>query len=495
MMSSTMTLREVKEFLPNARYVGEISDAQSQAINNFVTDSRSVKPGDFFIALQGERFDGNLFVKDVLALGAIGALTSDQNQNEQGAWLVSNTLESMQNLAAAWRHHLDVKIAVVTGSNGKTTVKEMVASIFRVAAGELGSLSTQGNLNNEIGLPLTLLRLRRDHRLAVIELGMNHPGETSVLAKIAQADIALINNAQREHQEYMQTVLAVAQEHACVIDALSKDGVAIFPADSEYSELWREHARGRSVIDFEFINSETKVSTSAATVYGCWMKNGKLKIHTKVFGSIPASEFDIQLSILGDHNAKNALAATAIALAAGISIKDIRVGLEKFQPVSGRMQTKSLNLYPQNGLLIDDTYNANPDSVIAAIDVLSGLPGSRWLVLGDMGEVGTNGPAFHHEIGVYARQKGIHYLFTTGELSKASSEGFLSETSTHSDENQISAWHFDDVLNLNTALQEQVISFSKKETPKKLSILVKGSRFTKMERVVNNLLGEVSACC
>ena len=495
MMGQKMTLAQVREFLPDARYFGEILDEKSQAINHFVTDSRIVQPGDFFISIKGERFDGNLFVKDVLAAGAVGALTSDENQKSDGVWLVPNTLESMQKLAAAWRRYLDVQLAVVTGSNGKTTVKEMIASIFKVAAGELGSLSTQGNLNNEIGLPLTLLRLRGDHRYAVIELGMNHPGETQVLAKIAQADIALINNAQREHQEFMETVLAVAQEHASVIDALAEDGIAVFPADSEYSELWRKHAGNRLVIDFEFLKSDIKTISSSASVYGYWTDAGQLKIHTKEFGLIPAAEFEVQLNILGDHNATNALAATAVALAAGISAEHISSGLEKFKPVSGRMQTKPLALYQANGLLIDDTYNANPDSVIAAIDVLSGLSGSRWLVLGDMGEVGANGPAFHHEIGVYARKKGIDYLFTTGELSKASSDGFLNATPNALQKNHIDAWHFDDVSNLNTALSEQVNDFSKKESVKKLSILVKGSRFTKMERVVNNLLGEVSACC
>jgi UDP-N-acetylmuramoyl-tripeptide--D-alanyl-D-alanine ligase len=488
-----MTISDLTRLLPLAKLSHQTQSANSVEIKKFVTDSRAVNPGDFFVAIKGERFDANEFVADVATQGALGALVSYQaKQVDMPAWAVPDTLVAMQSLAKDWRAELPVKVVIVTGSNGKTTVKEMIASIFSEAAGQEESLSTKGNFNNEIGLPLTLLRLNRNHQLATIELGMNHPGETKFLANIAKPDIALINNAQREHQEFMHGVEAVALEHAHAIDALDAHGIAVFPADSEYSTLWRERAANREVIDFAF--NATK--QSEVVVCGSWLPSGEIHvvINRQNHG---LQEFSVKLNTLGEHNAKNALAATAVAIGAGISIEKIKLGLEKFTPVSGRMQSKPLTSYKGSGLLIDDTYNANPDSVIAAIDVLAGLNGIRWLALGDMGEVGSNGPEFHKEIGDYARQKGINCLFATGDLTQESVKGFNGQPAG-GDSGQSSkegAWHFADSAHLTDALLSRMKLLEQESNLSDLSILVKGSRFTKMERVVNNLLEEKSACC
>lgn len=488
MSSKFMTFSDLTKLLPAAKVLGQ--NDGSIEIKQFVTDSRAINAGEFFVAIKGERFDANQFIGDVANKGALGALVSNEEpQAKMPIWVVKDTLLAMQELAKAWRSELAVKVAIVTGSNGKTTVKEMIASIFAAAVGEHRSISTKGNFNNEIGLPLTLLRLNREHQLAAIELGMNHPGETKFLAAIAKPDIALINNAQREHQEFMHGVEAVAIEHANAIDALSNKGIAVFPADSDYSELWRKHAGTREVIDFEFNPN----NQSAAVVQGAWLTGGEIKVVINRQGEV-AKEFSVKLNTLGEHNAKNALAATAVAIAAGISIETIKAGLEKFTPVSGRMQSKSLTSYKGPGLLIDDTYNANPDSVIAAIDVLAGLNGVRWLALGDMGEVGSSGPEFHKEIGDYARQKGINCLFATGELTKESVHGFNNQKPVP-DSAESGAWHFSDSTNLTENLLKRIALLEEAKTLSDLSILVKGSRFTKMERVVNNLLGEKSACC
>jgi UDP-N-acetylmuramoyl-tripeptide--D-alanyl-D-alanine ligase len=354
----------------------------------------------------------------------------------------------------------------------------MIASIFKAAVGEESILVTKGNLNNDIGLPLTLLRMRSSDRLAVIELGMNHPGETAELAVITQANITLINNAQREHQEFMATVAAVAKEHATALSNLPLDGVAVFPADSEFSDIWRQAADGRQVIDFVL---SSDASSSKAAVQGRLLANGRIEIAT-AFGKI-----EIQLNALGNHNVRNALAASAVALGAGLSLEKIKIGLESFVPVNGRMQSKPLN---SSRTLIDDSYNANPDSVRAAIDALGQSGNTSWLVLGDMGEVGDKGPAFHEEVGAYAAEQGIAKLFALGEQCKFAVQGF-----DHSRKNKAAstATHFTTLEQLleglNAALADQ-----ESNQCQHLDILVKGSRFMRMERVVQALLEEAKTC-
>jgi len=474
------TLADIRTMLPGSQLIN-ISEAEARnlMLSTVGTDSRQVEPAELFIALAGDRFDAHDYLADVATAGAGAALISKKEvcPAHLPAVCIADTRLGLSVLAKAWRAKFSLPLVLVTGSNGKTTVKEMIASIFKAAVGESHALVTKGNLNNNIGLPLTLLRLRPAHHLAVIELGMNHPGETAQLAHIAAANIALINNAQREHQEFMATVAAVAQEHADVLRALPKDGIAIFPADSEFDSVWRTAAHGRQIIDFALLSNGAK---SQAAVAGRLLSNGQVQIETKQ-GSI-----EVQLQTMGNHNVRNALAATAVALGAGVSLENIKVGLETFIPVTGRMQAKNLDA---NHLLVDDSYNANPDSVRAAIDALKQTTDFSWLVLGDMGEVGDQGPAFHHEVGSYAAAQGVARLFALGEQSQKAVEGFKQTTQKFNLSSK--AEHFADVEKLNAALLE-VLQAEGGNT--KLTILVKGSRFMRMERVAKALLEEAKTC-
>jgi UDP-N-acetylmuramoyl-tripeptide--D-alanyl-D-alanine ligase len=358
-------------------------------------------------------------------------------------------------LATQWRRQFDVSLIGVTGSNGKTTVTQMIASVLR-ADGSQPSLSTQGNLNNEIGVPLTLFNMRASHRRAVVELGMNHPGEIEVLARFAQPTVGLVNNAQREHQEFMASVEAVALENAEVIRALPVNGVAVFPAADDYTSLWREIAGQRQVITFGFEVGDVQAH-HIRWAEGAWL-----------FTLVTAAQtMPCRLNIAGRHNVLNALAATACAMAVGMKLADIVKGLESFEPVKGRSKSCQWQIAGHPFTLVDDTYNANPDSVRAAIDVLAELPAPRLLVLGDMGEVGQQGPEFHAEVGAYAKSSGIDALFTLGHLCAHSSLAFAGSR------------HFETM----DALQEAV----ELHMPTCNSVVIKGSRFMKMERVVERL--------
>ena len=481
-MSTPMTnLAQVHAMLPGSQLIhADKESAQAITISRIGSDSRQIESGELFIALAGERFDAHDFLDDVIKAGASAALISQKEKcpTNLAAVCVQDVKQGLGELAKAWRAQFSIPVALVTGSNGKTTVKEMIASIFKVAAGEERTLVTKGNLNNDIGLPLTLLRMRSTDRLAVIELGMNHPGETAELAVITQANIALINNAQREHQEFMATVEAVAKEHAAALSSLPKDGVAVFPADSEFSDVWYQAAAGRKVIDFALSTNSTFAS---ASVTGKLLLSGKIEITTEL------GKIEIQLNTLGSHNVRNALAASAVAIGAGLSLEQIKAGLELFFPVNGRMQSKPLNT---GRTLIDDSYNANPDSVRAAIDVLKQSGNTSWLVLGDMGEVGDQGPSFHEEVGAYAAEQGVSKLFALGEQCKFAVQAF-NESEKFSPAS--SATHFstlDQLLEeLNEALADQESS-----QQLHLDILVKGSRFMRMERVVQALLEEAKTC-
>ena len=481
-MSKLMTtLAQVHAMLPGSELIhADKESAEATPISRVGSDSRQIQSGELFIALAGERFDAHQFLDDVTKAGASAALISDKEAcpNNLAAVCVQDVKQGLGELAKAWRTQFAIPVALVTGSNGKTTVKEMIASIFKVAAGEEHTLVTKGNLNNDIGLPLTLLRMRSTDRLAVIELGMNHPGETAELAVIAQANIALINNAQREHQEFMATVEAVATEHAAALSALPPDGIAVFPADSEFSDLWYQAAEERKVIDFAL---STESVVAKASVTGKLLASGRVEIATEL------GKIEVQLNTLGNHNVRNALAASAVALAAGLDLEKIKAGLESVVPVNGRMQSIPLNT---GRTLIDDSYNANPDSVRAAIDALKQSGNASWLVLGDMGEVGDRGPAFHEEVGAYAAEQGISKLFALGDQCKFAVQGFNDSQKARL---ASAAEHF---TTLDQLLEELNIALADQESSKQvhLDILVKGSRFMRMERVVQALLEEAKTC-
>lgn len=415
------------------------------------TDSRKLDAGSVFVALRGDNFDGHDYLEQVAASGAVAAIVDQTNpQVALPQIALGDTRTALLTLGRAWRKKFVLPIIAVTGSNGKTTTKEMIASILAEWVGEPNRLATMGNLNNELGVPLTLLRLRSHHQVAVIELGMNHPGEIAVLGGVTLPTVALVNNAQREHQEFMVSVEAVARENAAVFDSLMPGGVKVYPADDTFTTLWNDLSGQHA--------SSTFGLTAPARI---WASD----IDSDVLGSsfvlhTPVGQAEIALPVPGMHNVRNALAATACALASGASLASVVQGLQKFRAANGRMQPHRL----QDGrVLIDDTYNANPDSVRAAIDVLASLPAPRVLVLGDMGEVGDNGPAMHTEVGAYARSRGIDTLLTLGEATRASALAFGQ-----------GARHCDSPEQICEMLGKMVIA----------SLLVKGSRFMRMERVV-----------
>jgi len=424
------------------------------------TDSRALEDGDLFVALRGERFDGHAFVPQALRDGAVAAMVAEPAAASLAGDLVvvPDPQQALGRLAGAWRARFDLPLAIVVGSNGKTTVKEMTAAALAARHGAGAVLATIGNLNNAIGLPLTLLRLRETHRAAVIELGMNHRGETAELAAIAKPTIAVVNNAQREHQEFMNNVAEVAAEHADAIFALPAGGVAVINADDPHAGVWREAAAraGTRVVGFGTgagadVRGEVALAASGST----------LRVATT------AGQTTIALAVPGLPMAQNALAAVAAALAAGADLASIRRGLEAFRAVPGRL---AASVVPTGAVVIDDTYNANPDSVRAAIDVLARAASPRILALGDMGEVGAEGPAFHREVGAYARARGIERLYAAGAQSALAAEAFGS-----------GARHFDDVDALAAALAADAVCGA--------TVLVKGSRFMRMERVVAALAG------
>jgi UDP-N-acetylmuramoyl-tripeptide--D-alanyl-D-alanine ligase len=423
-------------------------DARVQRVH---TDTRTLQAGDLFVALKGERFDANDFIADARDKGAVAAIAhAGRLPAGMPGIEVDDSKLALGELAHAWRQQYKLPLIAVTGSNGKTTVTQMIASILR-AWHPQNHLATQGNLNNDIGLPLTLLRLRPEHRIGVLELGMNHPGEIAYLSRIAQPTVALVNNAQREHQEFMATVEAVARENGSVFAALPATGVAVFPAGDEFTMLWTALANARPCMTF----ADAQGSDADLVLSDAQWQDG----HWQVQAETPAGKLAFALRVAGRHNVRNALAAATCALAAGVPLQAIARGLEGFEPVKGRSRALAVALNGRTLTVIDDSYNANPDSVRAAIDVLAELPGPRLLVLGDMGEVGNQGPAFHAEVGAYARERGIEQLYTLGEQAAG-----------------MQGRHFAGIEELNAAVVQAL--------PAAASVLVKGSRFMKMERVV-----------
>lgn len=460
-VQTMMTLGQAQQLLQAQGVVARLYGSAQTPLARVHTDTRSLQPGDLFVALRGERFDANDFVPQAASLGAVAVLAERGVANAGVPGLeVANGLQALSALARGWRSSWCLPVIAVTGSNGKTTTTQMIASILRAWKGD-AALATQGNFNNEIGVPMTLLRLRPQHRVAVVELGMNHPGEIERLAAMTQPTVSLVNNAQREHQEFMASVEAVAVENGHVIEALPQTGVAVYPADDAYATLWREKAEDRKVVTFA-LKGDASGHASAMWDQDAWM----LTLMT------PQGEVRCRLHCAGWHNVKNALAAALCAQQVGAPLEAIASGLDAFEPVNGRSQVQTLCLGKRQMTLVNDAYNANPDSVRAAIDVLATLPQPTLLVLGEMGEVGKQGLQFHHEMGAYAKTRGVSGLWAAGALTREAVLAFGSE-----------ARFFESVPELAQALAETLAEKSAHYG----SILVKGSRVMRMEQVVSHL--------
>ena len=454
--------------LTGARVVGDAAALAALAIERVHTDTRSLQPGDLFVALRGERFDAHDFLPQAHAQGAVAAL-SEKGLTSAGLLGVEvpESRQALGELARLWRAQFTLPLIAVTGSNGKTTVTQMIASILRAAVGEAAH-ATRGNFNNDVGVPLTLLKLLPSHQMAVIELGMNHPGEIATLAAIAQPTVALVNNAQREHQEFMVSVEAVAHENGAVIAALADDGVAVFPSDEAHTPIWRDLAAARRVITF----SDTDASAAVHVQSASWQGNAwDLRFNTALGAERSA------LRVAGRHNLRNAMAAAACAVAAGVPLAAIAHGLSAFKPVGGRSRALAVPLAEHTLTLIDDSYNANPDSVLAAIDVLAELPAPRLLALGDMGEVGEQGLAFHLEVLRHAQTRGIDDVHVAGDWMRQACEALRNA-------GEPAPTHWDEVDSLVSHIAA-VVAAAGEQAPR--SVLVKGSRFMRMERVVQAL--------
>ncbi len=446
-----------------AAAIGATAIGADTEFDRVQTDTRSLTPGCLYVALKGARHDGHDFVGQAIEKGAVSVMVARDRVSclDQPALLVEDTRLALGRLAAWHRTRMPARILAVTGSNGKTTVKEMTASILRAHVGEAAVLATEGNLNNDIGVPLTLLRLTPQHRYGVIEIGMNHPGEIAYLTRLARPDAALINNAQRAHLEGLGSVEAVARAKGEIYEGLGEQGVALVNLDDPHAPLWLELNRGRRVLRFG-LSEQAEVRAE----YRFEADATRLTLHT------PMGRIETRLAVPGLHNVRNAAAAAALAVALEIPAQAIGQGLAAYQGVKGRLQIHPCIL---GARLIDDTYNANPDSVGAAIEVLAAVPGRRILVLGDMGELGPEAAELHREIGRKAKAAGIDRLFALGSQSIHAVQGFGP-----------GAMHFEHI--------EQLLAEVENALGPEVTVLVKGSRFMQMERVVQSFVEARHLC-
>ncbi len=419
------------------------------------TDSRQIQAGDLFVALRGDHFDGHDYVAQALAQGAAAVMVDERaGLDIAPAIVVADTRLGLGKLAAAWRQKMPARLLAITGSSGKTSVKEMLAAVLCAAVGTEAVLATQGNLNNDIGMPLTLLRLRPQHQFAVVEMGMNHAGEIAYLSQLARPDVAVIINAGTAHIGMLGSRQAIAHAKGEILAGLGEHGVAVINADDTYAELWRGLAGAHRLIDFGLVQ--------ARDVRGNYQAQAMASAITIQIGS---ESLAVQLAVAGEHNVMNALAAAATAHAVSVDLSAIKAGLEGYQGVKGRLQRKPAL---HGAVVIDDSYNANPDSTHAAIKVLVASAGKKILVLGDMGELGDDAAAMHAQVGTMAKMAGVDALFALGDLSRHAVAAFGA-----------GAHHYTDVAALAADVAATLTA--------DVTVLVKGSRFMQMERVVNIL--------
>jgi UDP-N-acetylmuramoyl-tripeptide--D-alanyl-D-alanine ligase len=448
-----------------ARACGGELTGPDRAYSGVSSDTRTLKAGELFVALRGPRFNANEFVTAAEAAGAAGAVVDTRSERAIAQVLVGDTLEALTRSAAAWRAKFSIPVVGVAGSNGKTTVKEMTAAILARAG---ATLATRGSLNNHIGVPLTLHRLDTQHRFAVIEIGTNHPGEVAALCKIARPTVGLITNAGAEHLEGFGSIEGAARAEGEMIADLDTHHVAVLNADDEFAGLWRGMTRAR-IVTFGITQPADYTAQDVHTAVGA---DGFV---TRFTVRAPQGAMPIELHLAGRHNVSNALCAAAAACAAGATLDDVRFGLATMRPVPGRLQFKTA---PSGAWIVDDSYNANPSSMKAGIEVLSAVEARRWLVMGDMGELGDHAPESHKEIGRVARECRIERLFATGRLSALAVESFGAGGEWFADAGSLAH-------EVNAALAREVNAGPTRE----VCVLVKGSRSSRLERVVDALVG------
>jgi UDP-N-acetylmuramoyl-tripeptide--D-alanyl-D-alanine ligase len=453
--------RTLEEF---ARACGGRLQGADAAFTDVVSDSRTLKRGQLFVALAGPRFDGNDFVAAALKAGAAGALVSRAHPAALAQIVVADTQAALERAARTWRGHFAGPLVGVAGSNGKTTAKEMTAAILAQAG---DCLATRGNLNNHIGVPLTLMRLTAEHRFAVIEMGANRPGEVAALVALARPSIGMITNAGAEHLEGFGSLEGVARAEGEMVTGLTGAATAVINADDEFVSLWRGSTPAR-VVTFGVRHPADFSAHEVHTSVGA----GGFRTHFRL--DAPQGSTAIELSLGGAHNVANALAAAAAAASAGATLEHIAAGLAAVRAVPGRLQFKQSK---SGAWLIDDSYNANPSSVRAAIEVLASLSGRKWLVLGDMGELGGFAAEAHAEIGEFARAQGIERLYATGPLMQRAVDSFGA-----------GARWFGSAAELTAAVDEAL-----RGAGPEARLLIKGSRFNRLERVVDALTGSAQA--
>lgn len=512
---NSLQLNELLALIDNAELVGD----PNISFNRIISNSRECEPRDLFIAIQGEHFDGHDYLKEVAEKGAAAALVVTNHKNISTSLAlplikVKDTRQALGQLATRWRQKFSLPVVAVIGSNGKTTVKEMIHSIFKAEVGERNSVASFGNFNNDLGVPFSLLKLCSQHRLAVFEVGMNHIGETAALIKMVAPTILLINNAQREHQEFMESVEKVAQEHASAIYLLKDDAKIVIPADDHFTPLWHEAAGQRSVIKFNLKPAAVSIddlsierqTLSDSKQVNAFFQPCPQKQHQMIKVNLDNEWVKFVLPMVGQHSAKNAVAAIACARFAQVSTKAIIEGLSYFQPVVGRLKQLVVQYDEIKGAqLIDDSYNANPDSVRAAIDILKACPGRKVLVFGDMGEMGIQAYSAHREIGEYAYSQGIDALLTFGRESLVTWQTFnalslKSSDDVHSHDQHSTTktliekgGHFLDQNDLIRSLNQMFIKYKWNEQTN--TILVKGSKSMSMKNIVSKLAAPVLNQC
>lgn len=421
-------------------------------------DTRDIHTGDLYVALKGERFDGHQFIAEASSSGAVAALVSDSVPLDVPQVQVDDTRIALGQLAAHWRQSWSEqqpagKLIGITGSNGKTSVKEMTSKILADHAGAAAVLSTRGNLNNDIGMPMTLLELTEQHEFAVIEMGANHVGEIDYLTDIARPDVALVNNVGPAHLEGFGSLENIAKAKAEIYNGLSDEGIAVLNKDDVFAPFWEDYCADMDTISFSMVDD-------SADVYASVIEADLYRV------SVNSEQAELALKVPGKHNVMNALAAIAVTYSLGLSLQEITSSLSTFENIQGRLTIKqSADGYQ----VIDDTYNANPLSVTAAIDVLAGIPGDTVLVLGDMAELGDDAEKLHAEIGTEAKLAGINALYATGRLSENTVDAFGENGAYFKNKNEL-------------------IKTLKKDLTGSETVLIKGSRSAAMEEVVERIL-------